>query len=330
MLYADDPGLGCFDTTVISDSCSNTSKHPPDDLSALRYKVSYPKKTIHNYETAPLPVIFLFHPGGYKECPPFDDDFMTLLCREFARKGFVCCTVGYRTGKLEDESANHLINQTAQQQFAIYRGQQDGRGAIRSFFKRQAEDNHGGRFIVNADQCFVGGASAGAALAMGLAYYRTASMINMVFPSASNSDLTIQEALGAVTEDYYYGEPTGSYFPVIRGVLNCWGGILIPESYDDGNDNGASESVFFSTANALANPPVIGFAGALDDTVDYLDDDQQYKIFSTTVPWKKENFCLKDGISGTYKIKKQVGDPLPYIPRNAAPSIYTIFCRQLI
>ena len=91
----------------------------------------------------------------------------------------------------------------------------------------------------------MGGASAGAALAMGLAYFRDQTMINETLPWLVNSSsapdsITILAALGSLDYDKYFALPTNP-LPVIRGVLNCWGGILLPMAKDGGDDNGTME-----------------------------------------------------------------------------------------
>ena len=151
---------------------------------------------------------------------------MTTICREFARRGFIAFTIGYRTGRIKDTP--NPDRTSAQQGLASYRGIQDGRGAIRSIIKRNAStDKHGNKFRINEDQFFIGGLSAGAIIAMGSTYYRNQGMINQAYPVRGTS-ISVEDALGHINSDYYYGE-TGSdfanplYTPLIRGVLNGWG-----------------------------------------------------------------------------------------------------------
>lgn len=94
-----------------------------------------------------------------------------------------------------------------------------------------------------------------------------------------------------------------TYWPVIRDVLNCWGGIIIPKTKDGGDDEGGTERTFFkakATEDATRiNPPIIGFVGAMDTTIYYTDDDSQDFLFSVNSPWKQSNNC----VTGTYKLK---------------------------
>jgi hypothetical protein len=234
---------------------------------------------------------------------------------EFARKGFIAITCEYRRGILKDANIKYT---TTQQELALYRGQQDGRGLIRSVIKHNRTDYHGGLFRINEDQFFVGGASAGSVIALGCAYYND-TMISQVFPNKVGKP-TIEDALGPLQADYYYGDvpdETHTYWPKIAGVFNCWGGVFIPKSYD------SHEYDFFSSNPD--NPPMISFQGELDDVFPYFDDDRQ-NVYYSQAPinpgdphYEKENSCLL--ISPSYffdrptpfdktKVKVKVGSTL--------------------
>jgi len=274
----------------------------------------------------------LFHPGGFKECPDYLTPGLVTICQQLAARGYIAITVGYRGGRILDPNTVLTASRTsAQQQLAIYRAIQDGRGAIRSIIKRNdPADKHGNQFRINEDQFFIGGLSAGAITAVSIAYYRSQNMINQVFPVASTS-LTIQQALGHINADYYYGE-TGTdlnnpkYSPVIRGVLNCWGGISIPKSYDGTTfpDFGTSESGFFAGTGGHINPPIIGFAGALDTTVYFKDDNTfQNLLNSKNSLYRNESNCL--ATSGTYKLKDTgSNDDLIFVKQCSAQNLYYI------
>ncbi len=260
------------------------------DLNTLRYHAYYPLATVHNYTTTPLPVIVLFHAGDYQECTYLDLALMKTFCKEFAQKGFIAITAEYRRGVLLDADPYT----SAQQELAIYRGQQDGRGAIRSIVKRNRVNQHNGLFKINEGQFFVGGTSAGSIIAMGCAYYRTQTMLNQNFLSRTGSTYpTIQDALGPVKADYYFAElpeagTTDKYWPTIAGTLNCWGGISIPKIFD------TQEANYFMSTNTSDNPPMIAFQGEMDATVDYLDNTDQdiYYSLNSSVDFVKENRCL--------------------------------------
>ena len=337
------PKVGCIEnvyidpppdpTTYLPDVCSVTNNHyfgsASDNVSSCRYRVYYPRSTWegfatgHDYETVPLPCVVLFHPGGFQECQDHIQPGMVTMCTQFALRGFVAITVDYRGGRLKDSDATLT---SVQQQLAPYRAIQDARGAIRSIIKRNAStDLHGNRFKIDEDQFFIGGMSAGAIAAMGATYYRNQAMINAAYFAAPTS-LTIEQALGHINADYYYGEPGSDlenpiYWPVIRGALNCWGGIVIPKSKDGGTDSGMTERAFFKATGTedpdRINPPMIGFAGLDDDVIFFSDDSDQYLLFSTDPPWRKTNFCL--ATSGSYTLKKP----------NATNPVYSKQCSAL-
>lgn len=307
VLYALEEDLsGCVSPLPTADDCDPTNNHITNE-SALRYRAYFPLKNTtefpngHNYSEIPLPCLVFFHAGGFQECADFEGGVLATMCKAFARKGFIAISVEYRAGRRKDGT-----NTSAQQHIAPYRAIQDARGALRSIIKRNtvAEGQHDGLFIINPDQFFIGGMSAGAITALGATYYRNQSMINQAFPT-SGASLTIEQALGNIDVDNYYGDLPNppsipNYRPTIRGVLNCWGGVVIPKS--DDND----ETDFFVGGNDLANPPMIIFHGYLDETVPYIDtdplEDLQDIHFSTSSTFKKTNVCLDT--SGSFIVKK--------------------------
>ncbi len=188
----------------------------------LKYDVYYPDN-YSNYSQCPLPPVILFHPGGYSDCFGAFGDLMEEYCTVFASKDFVCFNVEYRAGRLVDPAGTL----TAQQILAIYRAFQDGRGAIRSIIKRQ--QNHSSwndPYQIDINNMVVGGASAGGAIALSLAYYPTQSMINQV---VKNDD--VEDALGPIDMDFYYGETSIEYYSRIKGVINMWSNAFLPVSY---------------------------------------------------------------------------------------------------
>ena len=297
-------------SNVAVNQCEPTNKHlPGEDISVLRYRAYYPKVFVpgnggHNYATTPVPCVVIFHPVGFMECEDYIQPGMKTICKELARRGFIAITADYRGGRIKDGEKTSV-----QQALAPYRAMQDGRGAIRSIVKRQVLGETD--FKINLDQFFVGGLSAGGIVAMGAAYYRNQAMINKVFPATAAS-ASVEAALGHINEDYYYGENSSvdkdnpTYWPVIRGIMNCWGGISIPK-INDGSmnpDEGVDEKAFFKAKGSedadRINPPMIAFAGKLDTTIPFNDDGiSQDFNFSTTTPFKKTNFC----IAGNYIIK---------------------------
>lgn len=309
VFYKDELGIVAC-STASTDFCDQFNHHEPNNKNTLRYKVYYPvSATIeeggHDYVSTPLPIVVFFHAGGYMECTNFELHLMDVLCTNFARKGYISVTVEYRTGILKDDDSPEKT--TVQQQLAPYRAQQDGRGVIRSIMQRQFDNGHDGLFTFNKDQFFIGGTSAGAIVALGVAYFRTQVMMDQAFPKAATS-LSLKDALGSFNPDYYYGSLDTENIPIIRGVLCCWGGIQIPIAYDgngtgDVSDEGTVESTFFAGGNQYSNPPMIAFHGFADQTIPYPDKLKQDLLFSTTPKYKNENFCLVDMTGSSYILK---------------------------
>ena len=345
VLYEEEENLACV---VIGDPqnpqkfCEATDLHfygigdPNNDVSVLRYRAYYPVSTWedpqngHNYIDYPLPCVVLFYAGGFKECPDYVQPGITTVCEQLALRGYIAITVDYRSGRILD---NDGARTSVQQQLAPYRGIQDGRGAIRSIVKRNLS-NHGDLFTINTDQFFIGGQSAGAIIALGVTYYRDQAMINQVFPTDTGS-LTIENALGHINSHYYYGEPgpdleNPKYWPRIRGMMNCWRGINIPYSFDGNSppplntsNLGTVEKGFFqaTSGNGKINPPMIGFAGALDTTIPFVDNKKQNFMNSVTLKYKSENFCL--ATTGNFILK----DPSPnqiFVKQCSAQNMYYI------
>ena len=149
-------------------------------------------------------------------------------------------------------------------------------------------------------QFFVGGASAGAVMALSCAYYRTPNltnqnMIDQVFVNAIGSP-AIKDVLGPIHADYYYGNVATANWPKIAGVFNMWGAIAIPKDFDGGNDNGVTEATFFQGGGSNANPPMIAFHGYKDIVFPFRDTPKQDVKFSTPPVagqnYNAENRCL--------------------------------------
>ncbi len=190
VLYVADDGSGCRDTTIVSKACSYLNSHKPSQLeTALKYKVTYAASNLqlgvgmggHDYQAVKLPVMIILHPGGFKECTSYDDIFTEQLATEFARKGFVVFQIEYRTGRTVD--GNGTLT-SAQEHLAPYRGIQDIRAAAKLILTRNtaniANSNYK-KFLIDPDQFFIGGASAGAGIALNVAYLRDQSMVDLHF-----------------------------------------------------------------------------------------------------------------------------------------------------
>ncbi|NNV57114.1 alpha/beta hydrolase [Limnovirga soli] len=249
-----------------------------NDAAYLVYDAYYPSN--NDYLNCKLPAVILVHGGSWDECSDYRNAGIVKLCQEFAKRGFVAFSIQYRTGVLVDR--NIVPNDpsrtytSAQQLLAIYRGCQDVRGAIRSIIKRQ-NDGLNVNYQINVNKLFIGGVSAGSVIALSTAYYQTQSQYDAVFPGISTS-------LGSIDRNFYdIDYPTYyNFFPNVKGVFDCWGGLTIPIA------NESNPYSFFS-----ANPkkyPIIAFHGLSDPLFDY---QKQYMYFSPSGSiTNSETHCL--------------------------------------
>ena len=112
---------------------------------------------------------------------------------------------------------------------------QDVTGAIRSIIYRQRQQdslpvNQRKPYQIDTNYLFLGGNSAGAITALGVAYYSRQSMVDSLNPQQGS--FSISQALGLVNADYYYGGTDVEFRSKIKGVLAQWGSLSIPYNYD--------------------------------------------------------------------------------------------------
>lgn len=295
---ANDVGAVC----ATFDACSNVDI---ENKNPFRYKVYFPKATKHDYNLRPLPVYIFFHAGGFQECSNYELKLITNLCIELSRKGWVCFSVEYRRGRIEDPSGKFAV----QQQFARYRAIEDGCGAICSLIKKNRDGDF--TFKFNEDQVFVGGTSAGAIIALGCAYYKThpdlvtTQQIDQVHVKAGSSAYNIKQTLGKMHEDRYYAPPDPQYWPVIRGVASLWGGFFIPKPFDGAEneeDCASMEASFFQSDDPNANPPLIAFHGEDDPVIPFYDNSTQDIDLSGNTDFKSEDYCTNSNHEFVQKV----------------------------
>ena len=262
--YGKSPQSANFKDWEFPEDCGEDTENDKcrNDNGELFFVVHYPKNTVYqNYSTCPLPVIFMFHPGGFADCSSLENvTGIQFMCNEFAKRGFVVFNVEYRRGRLlfpDPDQNSFIINstKTISQQVAVYRAVQDARGAIRSALKMQADGVFGTKFMFDETKVFGAGASAGAGTILSITYLQKQDMIDEVSPG-------FKVRLGNTDIDYYYA-PTTYPLPEMRGVLSMWGNFPMPGSIK----TNAQAATFFNRNNYLA--PLIAFQGKDDGVVDY-------------------------------------------------------------
>lgn len=308
-----------YQDVVYDADCGAQDDCDTDPDNSLIYWVFYPDPSVHNYNEntggCKLPALIMFHGGKYSDCVHYDVDDFTYLCQEFAKRGFVVFDVEYRRGVLIDRRDQDKYT-SAQQMLAFYRGSQDVRGAIRSIIRTQILHSVTNTpYEIDINNVFLGGNSAGSVVAMSAAYYQTQSMINAVVPTPIGNP-TIQDVLGDINIDYYFGNPTYDYIPKLKGILNMWGAMYIPLSYENNPPN-------FFVQNQIRNPvPIISFHGAQDDVFNVIKEDVYFSPLPNIneTDYHTESSCLLNNL--TFKVDGD-NDPQRDMLEYGAYSIYT-------
>lgn len=308
---------GYSDVRYALNSCGvSTTTICENDMDSLYYQVYYPKKignTNINYNSCKFSALILFHGGSYDECGSLYNPGVIFIAKEYAKRGFIVFNVEYRRGVLIDSrtTTSGIQYTSAQQMLAIYRASQDARGAIRSIIKRQI--NHSSQFSgdpyqIDINNLFVGGTGAGSVVAMNAVYYQNQDMINAAYPGIIN-------ALGPIEQNFYYGDTTIEFAPLVKGVVNMWGALLVPYS---GHNH---PNLFFANNNYM--PPIISFCGK-DDQIFQFDGEPLYFSPSTIttqgIYLNTESHCL---LTSSYTVPGTNDDPDLY--QLGSSNIYDMF-----
>ena len=237
----------------------NTCKQIAD---ACYYYTYYPNI---DYSTCGLPVVFLFHAGGFSGCSQLN--YEDALCRMIARKGFIVINVEYRRGRIKDDGT---IYTSVQQQLAIYRAMQEARGALRTAIADVLNRaTNGLPYNFDITQIYVAGQSAGGILAGSLAYYTTQSQIDSIFPSPAGL-YTISDELGPIDADFYRGDTSINFHSGIKALWCMWGAFGIPLPVSSAGD----EYNFLSINGTVPLVPMIAFMGNKDPVFPPMKNDQ--------------------------------------------------------
>ena len=107
------------------------------------------------------PVLIMAHGGSFVGGTKTDADVVA-ICQSFAKRGYVCCSYEYRLSSIFNPPSNQ-----AQATDAVFRAVQDGKAAVR-FMRQDAATSN--TYKIDSTQIFLGGSSAGAFIALHLAY----------------------------------------------------------------------------------------------------------------------------------------------------------------
>jgi alpha/beta hydrolase fold/Secretion system C-terminal sorting domain len=175
----------------------------PDRLGnphSLLMDIYYPNLTV---DTSPKrPFIMVFHGGAFKEGDKQQGDIKD-LCIHFAKRGYVCASVGYRLG--------HDLSEYDQYK-ARYRAIQDGHAALRYIV------DNANTYKIDTNWVFVGGQSAGSLLSQGMVYSDQSELDSI---SLLYNPIAISTALGKLTTSGNNLTNTCT----IKGIFNNWGAV---------------------------------------------------------------------------------------------------------
>lgn len=198
------------------------------------------------------PCMVLIHGGAWIAGSKNDVNIVN-IATDFAEKGWVVATINYRLGMHKTPSYTMYwacnddisapcgyIADSAEVFRAIYRGQQDAKGAIR-FMKNRAELDS-----VDVQNVFVAGESAGAFVAYATAFMKE-ELEKPGFCSELDDAPTPDEDLEfCLPEDYSLERPdlgpvngslnTGTFNASVQGVGSFYGGMLNFDMLEDESD----------------------------------------------------------------------------------------------
>lgn len=159
------------------------------------------------------PLIIWAHGGSFLAGTKADGDVVS-LSQHFAKKGYVCASIDYRTGFFPIDSVNSVK--------AVVRAVQDMKASIRFFY---ADAQGANTYKIDTTKIYIGGSSAGAITALHVAYLDDECKISDYLNSAAITTLGGLEGSS--------GNP--GYSTTVHGVINLCG-ALARYSWLEGND----------------------------------------------------------------------------------------------
>lgn len=199
------------------------------------------------------PMVVLAHGGSFIQGNRKSADIAS-LCKDLAKRGYVVVSFEYRLG------VDILSGKTLEQEFsqAVLRASQDGRAAIRYFYKSA---RNGNTFRIDTNQIYTGGISAGGVLGLHLAFLNT---------KAEMASLTINaDSLGGVEGN----SGNAGYSWNVKGIISLCGALA--------NVSWMNDDKQISLCN---------MHGTQDATVPYKTD--YFKFFGTNVALLQGGFSV--------------------------------------
>tara|TARA_B100000900_G_C20598844_1_gene724642 strand:+ start:2997 stop:4175 length:1179 start_codon:yes stop_codon:yes gene_type:complete len=226
------------------------------------------------------PLIIFAHGGSFWSGNK-NNPMMVALCESFAKRGYVTASIQYRLTSIWNLTDSMHMLQT------VMNGISDAKAAIR-YFRKDAAVN-GNVFGIDPDQIYVGGYSAGAILAVNLAY------INDTVGVPSHL-LPIIDATGGLEGNS--GNP--GYSSEVKAVVNVAGAVY-KSSYIDANDAPIVSihalddgTVPYFCDHAMSNPLILKVCGSgtIHNAVDFSGIYNALHIFPSgdhSIPFSEVN-----------------------------------------
>lgn len=163
------------------------------------------------------PVLFLVHGGGFSSGSKND---VKVLCQIYASRGIVAVALGYRLGFVRPLQFDYPYTlDQAEIYRAIYRSQQDAKGAIRFVKNRFQTDSS------DINQVYIGGFSAGGIIALCVGYYTDStykySNCNKIGNAVNLHGTWARPDLGRVEGDLNINGKNAD----VKGVFNFFGAL---------------------------------------------------------------------------------------------------------
>ena len=222
------------------------------------------------------PLIIFAHGGSFYSGDK-NNPAMVSLCESFAKRGYVTASIQYRLTSIWNLTDSMHMLQT------VMNGISDAKAAIR-YFRKDAATN-GNVFGIDPAQIYVGGYSAGAILAVNLAYINdTVGVPSYLLP--------IIDATGGLEGNS--GNP--GYSSDVKAVVNLAGAVY-KSSYIDVNDvpivsvhANDDGTVPYYCDHALSNPMILKVCGSgtIHDVIDPLGVSNALYTFPSgdhSIPW---------------------------------------------
>ncbi len=198
-----------------------------------------------NLQVLPRPLALFIHGGAFLAGDKNDASIQS-YCQNFAKRGYVTASVGYRLGFVSDDTAHYcnypnyscvFATDPLEWERAYFRGVQDVKGALRYLI------NHHAQYRIDTANVFLVGESAGAFLALGAALLDTLpekpagayaqpaapppAAVSVVNSCAHNQGVSLSAPfprpdLGSIDGNI---EPSNIRY-IIRGVGSIYGGML--------------------------------------------------------------------------------------------------------